>query len=166
MDCILRCQREPTVAKLRTIDEQLSGPVLRQAFRVRHARVGRNLERRHAIRRFAGDIQRLAAGRDDPHLGATAQDGTREAPRFVNNMLAIVENEQQAFALQIREQCLNQWAVRLLLKVQRSRSHACYERRIGDWCELRQPHAVAELVEELGTNLNCAPRFTNAARAG
>jgi hypothetical protein len=62
------------------------------------------LQGRHAPGDLAGDPQRFAAGRQDADGGTRAQEGVGQLRAGVEQVLAVVEDEQQLFALQPLEQ--------------------------------------------------------------
>jgi hypothetical protein len=61
----------------------------------RHPGRRRHAERRDAIDVLAFDTQRFAAGRQNGHAGAAADDRLGQAGRGIDQMLAIVQDQQQ-----------------------------------------------------------------------
>jgi len=65
-------EREARAGRLGAVGEQPHGGVVGR--RDRCGAGGRDVERRHRPQRLAGDAERFAAGRQDPHAGAGRQD--------------------------------------------------------------------------------------------
>ena len=64
-------------------------------------RRGRKAQARDEIDAFSGHVEHLPAGREDEHVAAGAEDGRRHASHRVDQVLAIVEDDEGLPALEI-----------------------------------------------------------------
>ncbi len=126
------------------IDEQPNGVCLGDLAKRAHLR-GQG-ERRHPIGQLARHTQRLAARRQDHQGGARAHQGVDEQRTRLQQMLAIVQNEQHASVAQVLPQGFLRRLSGLLAKAQRGAHTACEQVGI---LERREPHppSVVEAIE-------------------
>ena len=80
--------------RLRPGHEQFNRGVLKYGAR-REPGFGRHAQRRNAVDVFAIDTQRFAAGCNDGRLGTEVDNRFRQPGHCIDDMLAIVEDEQQ-----------------------------------------------------------------------
>ena len=128
-------------------------------------RLGRD-QRRHAEGVLAGEAQRLAAGGQDREIGAVAEQAIREPARRVEEVLAVVEDEEHAPAPQRRHQHVEGRAPRRVVHAQDRGHRGHQEDRIGERRELDEPGAAGEIAREIGRHLHGQPRLPDAARPG
>ena len=76
---------EPGPCRPRTLEEELDG---------------RRAERCDGNAHFAGDVERLAARRQDPHPGTLREERRRDPRCFLEDVLARVENDERAAHLE------------------------------------------------------------------
>jgi hypothetical protein len=133
--------------------------------RVRAERIG-NGERRHRKLRFAGDPQRLAARGENGQAGRRLQQLPRERRAGLHEMLAVVEDQEHAPALQVLHQRLDYGAPGFLLHPEHKRDHLRDARCLREGRELHQPHAVGVEREHVPGDFEREPRLSGAADAG
>jgi hypothetical protein len=97
--------------------------------------------------------------------GAGLQHGPRELGRSLDDVLAVVEDEQRALRLQVRGQRLQQRAVRLGAHAEQLRRLADDERRVADRRQVDEPDAVGERGQLRGGDLEREPCLAEAAHA-
>ena len=158
-----RVERERRLVLLRARDEQPHRGRLRHVGDAGAAR--RQRQRMHRIALLAGHVQRLAAGREQAHVRRRAQDGVRQFGRGLDQVLAVVEDDQHAPRLQVRADRLQQRAVGLRL-------HAHHLCRLGDHVrvvaqrrQVEEPDAVRKLVHQFRGDLQRQPGLAEAAHA-
>ena len=125
-----RIERQAVPRQGRPVDQQPHR--LARAHAIHVVAGVRHGHRRHRVRSLAGDVEDLAAGREDPEVGHRLEQVARDLRRGLPDVLAVVEHEQHVAATQgIAERGVDRRAGEL--------SHA---QRQGDVCrnEVRIRH--------------------------
>ncbi len=158
--------RERGLRRNRALDEEPRSAVLLQ--RVVHERPERigNRQRRHGERHFPTQVERLAARREDLRLGPGMEERVRELRACLQQVLAIVENDQHLPVPYEPRQRFADGTSGLLLHPHYGCDGLRHESRIGERCELDQPHAVREIVHQPPSDLQRQPRLADAADTG
>ncbi len=127
-------------------------------------RIG-NDERRQRIRRLAANVQPLAAGRENLYARQRLQQFRCEFRAGVDQMLAVVEDEQQPAVGAMPDQRLRRGTARFLLDPQRGGDRLRHQFRICKRRQFDQPHAVGEIIERVGCDLERQAGLAEAAGA-
>jgi hypothetical protein len=104
-------------------------------------------DRDHVLPR---DRHRLATGRDDDHLERRANDLRHESRDRLDDVFAVVDDEQQALAGECARDRVRDLAIRLLVDVERTSGRGPDERAVPERGERDPPRAVGISVRELG----------------
>ncbi|HLW12350.1 MAG TPA: hypothetical protein VKU81_06600 [Casimicrobiaceae bacterium] len=149
----------------RSLDEKPCGVRLGD-FRKRGfaLRIG-NDERRQRIRRLAANVQPLAAGRQELHARQRLQQFRCQFRAGVDQMLAVVEDEQQLAVSAMPGQRLRHGAARFLLDPERRGHRLRHQFRVCERRKFDQPHAVGEIIKRVGRDLKRQARLAKAAGA-
>ena len=91
---ILSLRQEACIQRRRPSDEKLHGAASQESVR-RLLLPRRHVERRHAVDMFTLDPQHLAARRQNRRVGTESRDRFRQFGRRVDDVLAIVENQEE-----------------------------------------------------------------------
>ena len=110
-------------------------------------------------------MQRLAGRGDDADAGRGAQQRVGQLGACAHQVLAVVDDEERLVASDVRAQRLQQRLARLLLDVEDLRGDARDQRRVLDRCQVDEPHAVGELFEHVGGDLQRQARLAVTAEA-
>ena len=147
----------------RTFDEQTHSLV------ACHRREGQGFlgirrgERRQWIKRFAGHAQTLAARRENVHVRASLQQLLHQLSARRRQMLAVVENEQQASILHELDQRFGYRTPGLFLDTEDGRHRLRHQPRIGDRRQLDEPDTIGKFVHHVGSDLQRQPRLPETA---
>ena len=114
---------------------------------------------------FAGDREGLSRGGQDAHILRCCEDGIRQRRYRLDDMFAVIEDEQQLLAFERERDRLIHPAIRLLVHPQRLRGDAGDEFEIADRGQVDKPHAVGIAIEQLCTDLQREPRLADTAGA-
>jgi hypothetical protein len=90
----------------------------------------------------------------------------RQPGAGVYQVLAVVEEQEQALVPQVVDEHLVQGASRLLMDAQRGSHGLLDEGRIGQGRQLHQPGAPGKVVEQIGSHLQRQAGLARAARPG
>ena len=156
-------QPEGGLLQADALDEHLRGFGARQRLEIAAGRGQR--QRRHRIDLLAGDLELLAAAREDANLRRGQQQRGGERGAGVDQVLAIVEQQQQTPRLEMTAERLREVDTGALAHAQHLRDRARHQRRIGDRAELDEPHAVGIRVVRFGRHLQREARLADAAHA-
>lgn len=126
---------------------------------------GREGERGDAQWGLAGDADGLAAGGEHAHVGAAAEELLGELGAGLHDVLAVVEEKQEALGAEIGGERVEQGAARVLADAEHGRHGLGDAGRIGEGGELDEPHAVGEARQERGADLLGEAALANAAGA-
>ncbi len=125
-----------------------------------------NGEAGHRIDGLAGNVQRLAGGRQHPQLRRRPQQRRRQLGTGRDQVLAVVDDQQHLAVLRVLHQRLDDRAPRLLLHAEHRRDRLRHEPRVRHRRELDEPDAVGVVVDDLGADLQRQSRLADAAGAG
>ena len=152
----------------RALDEKLNRIVLSELCERRDTRGVGEREGWHAPNRFAADIQRLAAGRQNLQLGTRAQQRAHQLRARAEQMLAVVNDEQQFLRAQVIRQHGDQRHSRRFAQVKYHCDRLRHERGIAQRGKVNPPPAVLEAIfrREFGRHPNRETRLAASARAG
>ena len=140
-DCKIRAHQQ------RTIDEELHRFIRGQALRRLRRFPIRQRQRRHSVRLLAGDAERFAAARQDLDVGALSQECVGHFGAGIDQVLAVVEQQQQALVLEVRGERLSDGLAWLFLHPQNRRHGLRHETGVRERRELHEPGAVRELLQ-------------------
>ncbi len=156
---------KPAQARLRTVDEELDRFGLADAFELDTARVGQR-QRRHEPRALAFEAERLAAGRHDRQRRAGPQQRLRQLRAGVDQVLAIVEDEQRGIAFQLIDDRLEHGPGAVIAHAD-GRGDVLGERtRIHQRGQLGPDDAAGEQGARVARELDGEPGLAAAAGAG
>ncbi len=149
------------------------GPVHEQRDRVRglgRHRAGiaglRQRQRRHPVDDLSADAERLTAGGEQAHPRASPDEGIGGLGARVDQVLAVVEDDQDVLRDQGVEQGLQGGPAGLRDDPERSGDGRRHGLGVGDRGQFDQPHPVAAAVEQLGGHLQAQPRLAAPAGPG
>ncbi len=83
----------------------------------------------------------------------------------LQEVLAVIQNNQESPIPEYVDQRLDQGTTRFLLDAEHGRHRLRHEPRVGDRRQLDEPHAVREFVHEIGGDLQRQARLADAAGA-
>ena len=138
----------------------------RQALDIRQTPEVGEGERGNGPGDLAGDAQSLPAGGQDAQLRTGTQQRLGELGAGLDQMLAVVQNQQHLLGSEVVRERLGQRAARLLANAQGGGHRLWHERRIRQRRQLHQPHTVFEPFHQLARRRQSQPRLAAAARAG
>ncbi|KRT77838.1 MAG: hypothetical protein XU14_C0004G0008 [Armatimonadetes bacterium CSP1-3] len=135
------------VAEDGAFDEQLRRLELPQLVCREHSRGIGPRHGRYAIEGFPSHAQQFAARRQDPQLGTATQQCMRQACGRLDQVLAVVKDEEEFARLQVLDEDVEQRAVRRLADVEHRGRRLDDHLRIGDRGQLYEPHAFGVLFQ-------------------
>ena len=106
-------------------------------------------QRRHVDHDLAGDPERLAAGGEDPDVGARAQQRAGQHGRRLVHVLAVVEDQQRPLVGEVLAEGGDRPARRVVLEPECGEHGLRDELGILDRRELDEPHAIGVLAGAL-----------------
>ena len=107
----------------------------------------RSRQRRNQVGDFAGDAQRLAAGREYADLRSGLKQPVRKVRTGRNEVLAIVEHEQQRALLDVAQHGLDDRPAGVFLDAKCRGNRLRHELRIRQRSEFDEPHAIRKAIE-------------------
>ncbi len=129
------------------------------------ARLGRNVERRHAVGALAGDAQQLAAGCQNRDGGAAAHQRFHHGGGGVDQVLAVVEHEQHfPIADRVRQRVGGNVAAPGV-EAEHDGDRGGDQAGVRPRRQLDQPDVVAEGGQQGAGDLQRQPRLADAAGA-
>jgi len=151
------------VAEDGAFDKQLRRLELPQLVCREHSRGIGSRHGRYAIEGFASHAQRFAARRQNPQLGTATQQRMRQACGRLDQVLAVVKDEEQFARLQVLDEHVEQRVAWRLADVE-NRGHRLDDHlRIGDRAQLHEPDALGVLFQQAAANLQRQPGLPRAA---
>ncbi len=103
-------------------------------------------ERRDSIGALASEAQGFSAGGQNVHSRTRAHEGVNELYASVDEVLAVVEQQEETPTPQGIEQGLHDWATRLVAYSDRAGGGACHEFGIAKRGEVDEPDPVPRAV--------------------
>ena len=149
----------------RAVDEKPYRLVFRKRRRRDHSRQPWTRQRGHRVGSLSRDPERLAARRQNFDLRAALEQLRCKLGARLDQMFAVVENDEEPSTADVLEKCLRHRAPRFLLDAEYRRHRLRHETRIGERSELDEPHAIGEVVHDFGSNLQREARLADAAGA-
>ena len=107
--------------------------------------------RRHPPRDLAGQVQRLAARGQHLKRWATAQQRLHQRRRLIEQVLAVVDDDQRTIVTQTTDHRVEQRSVTRLLQVEHLGQRAHHRARLAERRELDVPDAVAVAIPDRST---------------
>ena len=89
----------------------------------------------------------FAAARQDPHVGPLTQQVVGHRRAGVEDVLAVIEEQQEPLVLDVLGERVGDWLARLFLHTQHRRHRLWYESRVRERREFHEPRAVRKLRE-------------------
>ena len=126
---------------------------------------GWQLEWRNGHHVLTRHLQRLPGGGDHPHVRSSAEDLAHQPSGRLEQVLAVVEEEQQPPLSQVSDQDVHRPRGSLVPEVERAEHGVGHEGRLANLAELDQPGSVREAPCELGSGPKGEPRLAHATRA-
>ncbi len=157
-------QLEGARCRHRTLYEQHHRFVVSQLTERHTSVTWRQLERRdlyHVLPRY---LERLAAGCDHPDTRRSAKHLGHERGRRIEQVLAVVQDEQELLVLQVIDQDLQRLHRSLVSKVKGRNRSIGHQGRIPNVGERDQPCACHEAPTQVGSNPYCQSGLAHAAR--
>ena len=154
-------EREVGLFEPRTVDEERD--------RIGKRRIGIHVIRGERCQRkhlFAGRVEVLAAGREDGDARRMRQHRSGEARARVDQVLAVVEDDEKAPVRDLRAHRLHQ--ARLVVHAQSEclGDRPGHQPCVGQRGQIDEPGAVGVVVEDVGGDLQRQARLPNASRTG
>ena len=115
---------------------------------------------------FVGAAQRLAARGQDAHAGPGTQNLLGQAGTRVDQMLAVVKNEQRLARGQVRDQRLQGRARSGDRHADGQRRRLRHERGVAEARQIDEPSAIGQLRQRVGGGLERQPRLAAAPGPG
>ena len=128
-------------------------------------RSARQLQRRDWQEVLAGHRERLAAGGDHPHARRHPDDVGHQRGGRIEQVLAVVDQEEQLLVLQVGEQDGSRAGRRLIAQIQRGEDGVLDETRVPDVGQLHEPRATRERARKLGGAPDRQSRLPDTTRA-
>ena len=145
-----------------TLDEQGDGLGLGDAVRRQLLLVVRYRERTHLDDRFSRDAEGLPARGEDPQRRGLTKKGVGEHRTGVEQVLAVVEDEQQPLGGEVLDQPRHRPPTRLIAKAERGHDRLGDELWILQAGELHQPHTIRNAAPQVGGRPQGQPRLADA----
>ena len=158
-------QLEPARSRRRPLGEELDRLVEAKLVEGLVALCAGQLQRRDRDDVLARDRQRLAAGGDHPHARRSPQDVGHEQRGRLDQVLAVVHEEQQPPVPQVGQEERPRIGRRLVAQVQGGEDRVADRSRVADVGELDEPRAVREGAREIGPHPDREAGLADAARA-
>jgi hypothetical protein len=114
---------------------------------------GRQGEGSHRPGDLARDAQGLPAGGQHPHPRARVQKGVHQPRRCLDEVLAVVQNQEQLFVSQGLHERIGERLAGTLLHLQNPDYLLSHQLRLGEWRKFHQPHPVRVGSEEASRHL-------------
>ena len=146
-----RVQRKARFVLLRAFHKQANGGGLRQ--RLQAVTAPRNGQRMHRIGLLAGNAQGLAAGRQHTQMRRGAQQGIGQVGGRLDEVLAVVEDQQTAPRLEVRADAVQQAAVRLFTHAEHLRHFTNDQGFIANGSQVNEPNAIREIRHHMRGHL-------------
>ena len=115
---------------------------------------------------LARDAQRLAAGDHDAHGRAGPHHRLGQLRAFGQDGVAVVEQEEQAFALQVIHHGRQQRPAGRLRQAEDGHDGRQHEVRVGQRAALDEPHAVLEATEQQAGEAEAEAGLAHPTRTG
>ena len=112
---------------------------------------------------LAFDAEKLAACGQNADLNALAQDRLDDARGFLDEMLAVVDDEQNVAAIEMRHDDLEGGPLRHQRQRESRGDLARNELGTAQRCEVHEPDAVFEVIEEIRCHVERDARLSDAA---
>ena len=160
---VARSQRERRAHRLGPGHEQAAG--LRRGDRADHTVLGQ-AQRRYRENNFAGHVQALPAGGQDPHPAALPGQHDHYPACRGQDMLAVVQHDQQLAARQRRHDARHRVRGISFRHAQRLGDRRGNERGIGEGGQLDQPCAIPEARLSQRRHPQRQPGLAAPARTG
>jgi hypothetical protein len=156
-------QCETGLARHRPIHEKLHGALPGQNVQRWQAARVRRFQGGHRVGGFAGDAQRLAAARQNAHVGAAGQQTVGKPGARLDQVLAVVQHQQERLGPQKIRERVGKAPARLFAHAQNRGDRLGREGGIGQRRQIHKPDAVFVLFDPLGGRLKREPGFAAAA---
>jgi hypothetical protein len=108
------------------------------------------------------DLKRLAAGGENTEVGTGGEQMVRQAGTGIDQVLAIIEQEQEGARAECGHKGARDRLVRHLADAQARRNHLRHEEGIGDRREIDHPDTIREGGAHLRDNLQGQPGLATA----
>ncbi len=122
-------------------------------------------EGRHPVLALVRDLQRFAAGGEDAERGAGSEELIRKRGTGVDQVLAVVEDEQGGPVREERTHVCDGWMRRRFVQPEEGGHGAGDERGIDDWRQFDQPNPMGKGRGEIGCELGRESGLAAAADA-
>ena len=163
---VLGPEREPGPVVRGAVGEERDRLVPGEVVEAEHCIHRRQGKRRDAVHVLARDPERLATRREDLDGRARLDQPLGQLRRGIEDVLAVVEDEQQRLLADGIDECLQRGPAWFLPYLERRRDARGDELWIRERCQLDEPHARAGPVEERRSGLQGEPGLAHSARAG
>lgn len=124
------------------------------------------IERGDSVHLLTGDADRFARRRDDAYLGTLGDERGDDAGHFVDEVLAVVDDQPQRSPSQPIDHRLVGGQLRLWRNREGVADDGDHRLWFGELTELDQPGTVVVLVDEPACQLHGQPCLADAAGAG
>ena len=138
----------------------------RRRGRPRPSRYRRQIQRWHCPQLLVANAKPFTAGGKNIHGRRAREDGLDQVGSGIENMLAVVEDQQSDPALQRSGHRLADGLIRLLGDAQHRRHRVGHSRRISDGCEFENPNTVGEFIGKLRRDLQRKAGLADPAHTG
>src|SRR5436190_6578181 len=122
-------------------------------------------ERRHAPRGRPRDAERLAAGGQNSKVWGGLEQRFRELCARLDEMLAVVEENQERPAGQVVRERLLERPRRVLAQPERRSDSLGHESSVGERSQRHEPHAIPERLDQTCRDLLRETRLSGSAHA-
>jgi hypothetical protein len=112
------------------------------------------------------DLKRLAAGGENTEVGTGGEQMVRQAGTGIDQVLAIIEQEQEGARAECGHKGARDRLARHLADAQARRNHLRHEEGIGDRREIDHPDTIREGGTHLRDNLQGQPGLATAPHTG
>ena len=161
----MRSQREARIGRPRTRDEERDRAVLQGVLdREAGAALGRR-EHRQMVDMLAAYFERFAAGRQKRHARARRQQSAHELRARIDDVLAIVEQDEHLLGAQMGGQHFDAGTLRRFDQLENRGCLGGHQTRIGQRRETDEPHPVGKIREQSGAGFERAASLPDASDA-
>src|ERR1700726_1540711 len=118
-------------------------------------------KRFHVFESLAGDAYRLAARGEDPNVSTVTEEAVGDGRNAVEQMLAIVEDDQERLKTERGDQCVDHWLTGALANVEDGADAWGHRLPVFGRCQFDEPSAPRHRIDQLLSNLEREPGFAD-----
>src|ERR1051326_3904553 len=125
----------------------------------------RKSERWYGMDKLSVDVERLAACGQDSDAWRPVENPTHHGRARIQQMFAVVDNEEQFLVNQVFDKRQNRRLTRLVAQAQRGQGGRRNQACIPNLLKVDEPYAVRKCSRQLTPGMQCQPRLADPAGA-